>query len=289
MGYKNWAEVDWDAHASSTRGMSREEIFTATTIDPSLDPSKFAFREARDSEKNPESTPIMLWADDTGSMGRLAEQIIKTDLGTIMSALYDRKPVPDPAIACGSIGDVECDRAPIQVTQFESDIALVEQLKKFYVEGGGGGNMGESYAYAWAFAAYKTKVDIIKKRKKKGYLFTVGDECALPILRREHLKRFLDLDAQADMSAKKLAEDVQHDWHTFHLIVKPVSDQPVIESWRELLGQRAIVVQDLTKLAAGIVGIISVVEGHDADKVADGWDGDSAVIVRDVAAQLVRN
>ena len=74
------------------------------------------------------------------------------------------------------IGDHECDRSPLQVGQFEADDELMDKwLKSIYLEGGGGGNGGESYLLAWAFAARQTLLDATK-RGKKGFLFTIGDE-----------------------------------------------------------------------------------------------------------------
>lgn len=114
MGGARWSEVSWAAHASATSSKTRDEIFTSRSLDTGLDPSKFTKREACDSAANPASTPIILASDVTGSMGFLAEQMIRTNLGTIMREIHSRKAVHDPAILCAAIGDVECDSAPFR-------------------------------------------------------------------------------------------------------------------------------------------------------------------------------
>lgn len=288
MGNARFSDVDWDRHSRATSGKSRDEIFTSHSMRSDLDPAKVKIREAVDSEANPQTTPIILGCDDTGSMGVLAETIIKTGLGKIMGEIYKRKPITDPQIMCMAIGDATCDRAPLQVTQFEASVEpLVQQIAGLYIEGGGGGNNGESYALAWAFAGYKTRCDAIRKRHRRGYIFTIGDECALPVIGRGELQKFLGMDAQADMSTPVLLEEVQKDWHVFHLIVKPVSEQPVEGSWRALLGQRAILVPDVETLAEGIVAVIQMTEGESAEDVVGSWKGDRALpAVKAVAEQL---
>jgi hypothetical protein len=289
MGNSRYVDKDFTtySHAASTR--SRDEIFTRRVIDPSLDPAKIAFREAVDSEANPETTPIILGCDETGSMGALAETIIRHGLGTIMRELYARKPVTDPQIMCMGIGDAYCDQAPLQVTQFEAAVEpMVQQITSIYLEGQGGGNPGESYTLAWYFAAHKTKCDAFTKRHRKGYLFTIGDEAPLPVITRDQLKRFLGVDAQHDVEAHELLSAVEKNWHVFHLIVKPVVHQPVEKSWRTLLGQRAILVPDIEKLAEGIVAIIQMTEGAGHDTVIAEWADNKALdTVRKVTAQLV--
>ena len=286
MGNARWSNVDWDRHAQATAPQSRSQIFTQGGMHADLDPAKIKFREAVDSPANPASTPIILAADETGSMGILAETIIKTDLGIVMKELYDRKPVTDPQICCMATGDAYTDVAPLQVTQFEASIVLAEQLKNFYLEGNGGGNGGESYALAWAFAAYKTKCDAIRKRKRKGYLFTIGDEAPHLAITRDQLRTFFGMPAEADMNAKALLDHAQQDWNIFHLIVKPVDNQPVVAKWRELLGERAIVVPNHENLAAGIVSVIQVIEGMDPLHVSKTWTGSDAVTAHEAVMQL---
>ena len=61
--------------------------------------------------------------------------------------------IKDPQVLFLAIGDHECDTSPLQVGQFESSDELLEHwLTHVWLEGGGGGNRGESYALAWHFA-----------------------------------------------------------------------------------------------------------------------------------------
>lgn len=250
---------------------------------PDLDPAKFKKRECVASEANPNPTPIIIACDETGSMGRYAEQLIKHDIGVVMKKIYDRKPVPDPQIMAVALGDAYFDSSPIQATQFEASIAIAKQVENFYLEGGGGSNQGESYPLAWILAAYKTKCDSIRQRKGRGFLFTIGDECPLPKITKDQIRKFLVLEAQCDMDARILLDAVQKDWHVFHLIVKPVCSQPVVDTWKEWLGQNAIVINDTTKLAEGIVALIQLVKSGDPDEVVGSWSGVSEV--RDIVLQ----
>jgi len=286
MGAASWSSTDWDTHRSATSGKTVKENFKSTTIKDSLNPTKFKFREARDSDVNPESTPIILGSDVTGSMGEMANKIITEDLGKVMERLYAYKPVTNPAICCMAIGDITCDQAPVQATQFESDIRLAEQMRDFYIEGHGGGNDGESYPIAWLFALAKVKADIHKKRGKKGYLFTIGDEAPLETMKREHINQFLDIGAQADMDAKVLYDQVSRDWNIFHLMIKPVLHQRPEERWRKIIGNHLIMLQDLSCLAEVITAAIEYNEGISTDIVVSRYSGDSRKTVIDITSQV---
>ena len=288
MGNARWSSVDWNAHATTSALQSRAEIFTQSGMHPDLDPARIEFRESCDSVNNPASTPIILAADETGSMGVLAEHIIKRVLGVVMREIYDRKPVTDPHIMCMGFGDAYYDRAPLQVTQFEASVEpIVEQVRKIWLEGGGGGNNGESYMLPWLFAAYKTRCDAIRLRHRKGYLFTIGDESPILTIQREHIQRFVGLPAERDMDAAAFLADVQKDWHVFHLIVKPVGNQDVVANWRRILGERAIMVDNIENMAESIVSIIQVSEGQGGGDVVASWTGPAQIAARRIVTQLV--
>ena len=136
------------------REKSREEVFYRKRIDPEMNPLGIKLREARDSEdEHPESFPIIIALDETGSMGHIPELMIKEILPDIMEGIINAG-VKDPQICFMGIGDCNFgEEAPLQVGQFESSDELMEKwLTKIFLEGRGGGNGHESYQLAWYFA-----------------------------------------------------------------------------------------------------------------------------------------
>jgi hypothetical protein len=289
MGNSNWNPSNYSNYSRSVAGKSQQQIFTQTQCHPDLDPNKFNIRESVDSPANPSSTPVIVAVDETGSMGILAENIIKKGLGIIVEGIVNRKPIVDPHILLAAVGDAYCDSAPIQTTQFEADTTICQQIEKFYLEGNGGGNGGESYPIVWWFAMNKTHCDAINIRKRKGYLFTIGDEAYHPILARDHIKRFLGGDIEADVTAAELLKDVLEKWEVFHLITPTGSTeyQDAKNKWRELLGERAIVIDDWNRLGEVIVSAMQINEGQDANKVLNSWDGDTNIVVKNALSDMV--
>lgn len=271
MGNARWDDSTYTAYAASISHTSRADLFGSRALDPSLDPSKITVREAVDSAANPNSTPIILASDVTGSMGSLAEVIIKKGLGKIMGEIYTHRPIPDPQICCMATGDGFIDTAPLQVTQFEAAVEpMTAQLAKIWLEGGGGGNAGESYMLAWWFAVNKVTADAITKRHRKGYLFTIGDEACLGDISKGQQQRFLGVGAQDRILTVDVLKQAQEFWNVFHLIVKPVPHQPVVDSWTKLLGANAVAVENPDLLAETVVAIIRLCEGqHDVVNDAD--------------------
>lgn len=288
MGYTGWDPGSYDSYSTTVATKSRADIFTKSGLDEYLDPLKFKIRESRDSTANPESTPIIIASDVTGSMGGLAEQIIKRDLGIIMGEIYNRVPVSNPHILVAAVGDSQAgDRAPFQATQFESDISIASQMEKFFIEGGGGGNRGEQYILAWYFAAFRTECDAILKRGKKGYLFTIGDEAPLLTLTKNEVKKYFGDDIQDDIKAEDLLDIVKQNWHVFHIIVKPhgrFTHDP--KYWEDLLGDGVIILQDNSALGEVIVSTLQVVNGADKDAVAASWSGSTALVVADALKSI---
>jgi hypothetical protein len=289
MGNSRWDSGQYGDYSKSVSSKTGAQIFTNTDgCHDDLNPTKFKVRESCDSHDNPESTPVIIGVDETGSMGYLATEIIKRSLGVVVEGIYTRKPVSDPHVLLAAIGDMNCDAAPIQLTQFEADVKIVEQIEKFYIEGNGGGNGGESYPGIWWFALNKTACDAISKKGRRGYLFTVGDESPHKILRKEHIKRFLDGDVEADVDINELLSALLERWHVFHLITPTGAtiSQNAVEVWKDLLGERAIVVDDHSKLGEVIVSTMQVNEGQDLDVVCGSWDKSTGLVVRNAVSDL---
>ena len=139
MGYGSYRASDWSRLKESRKidGASVNEIFRSRNMDDRFNPRYIDKREARDSKEHPNSTPIAIGVDVTGSMGYLSEEIIKNSLNELMKKLYSTDLVEDPQLMFAAIGDVD-DDAPLQVTQFESDIRIAKQLMDLWIEGRGG-------------------------------------------------------------------------------------------------------------------------------------------------------
>ena len=286
MGYGGrMTSHDWDDYSTThIDGNAADKIYTSTKMDPTLDPKNVAMRESCDSPESPESTAVIAALDVTGSMGNVLEATAK-GLGVMVDELYKRRPVTDPQLMFMGVGDAEAgDQFPLQVSQFEADIRIAEQLTKIFFEHRGGGNSYESYILAWYFAALHTKIDCFEKRGKKGILFTMGDELPTPYLRPEDVSRVLGTTPQVQYTAKQVLEMVTRQYHVFHLIIEEGNyymyhGGQVIKEWTELLGQHAIPVSDCTKIAEVMVSVMQAVAGEDKDKIISSWDGDTSLVV----------
>ncbi|MDP5198164.1 hypothetical protein [Flavobacterium sp. DG2-3] len=238
---------------------SAAEIFTQNALHmahESMNPNGVLFREARDSDVHPNTVPIILGLDVTGSMGHIPHELIKDGLPKLMGGIIQGG-VPDPALLFLGIGDHECDRFPLQVGQFESgDEELDMWLTRTYIEGGGGGNAGESYLLAWYFAAFHTKTDAFEKRGQKGLLFTVGDEPGLKTLPASAIKEIMGQGQQTYTHLELLAE-AQKRYDVYHISVLH-SGQAINADveWKELLGQNCLSIEDHREIPNVIKKII---------------------------------
>lgn len=260
------------AYTRTTTGKTTDEIYTSRGMNKDLDPKGVKVRESRDSKDNPNSTPLIIALDVTGSMGIIADVLARDGLGTLFREIFDRKPIVDPHVMFMAVGDANCDACPLQVSQFEADNRIVEQLTKIFIEHGGGGNNFESYNLPWYFAAKHTEHDSLIKRGKRGYLFTVGDEEAPAPIFKEHIKEFIGDIPESDIDTREILREAQRMYDVFHIIIKEgdyarSALDRVVTSWKKLLGQHVIELADHKKLSETIVSTLEVVEGRDAREV----------------------
>ena len=217
MGRGSYTAADWAKLKESRRidKASVNEIFKAERMDDRFNPLYIDKREARDSEDHPNSTPIAIGVDVTGSMGYLSNEIIKNSLNELMKKLYSTNLVEDPQLMFAAIGDAVEDDAPLQVTQYESDIRIAEQLMDLWIEGAGG-DSPEDYQLLWYFVSRHTEIDSFSKRQKKGFCFTIGDAPFHQGLWAKDIKRIFGDDTK-DIGTKKLAEEASEKYELFHI------------------------------------------------------------------------
>lgn len=298
MGGGSFSSSAWSDYSSKVADKSADTIYNAPKAHAAFVPSAIKVREAFDNNEHPNSTPLILGLDVTGSMGSVLETAAKR-IGVLMLDMLKRGTITDPQIASMAIGDVIAgDKYPLQFTQFESDNRCVDQLTGLHFERGGGGNDNESYSLAWIAGAYLVDSHAWTKRQKKGYLITIGDENPTAKLSEAHIRHvFPDENLvpcpQGGIDAKTALELAEQKWHCFHIIVREGNHirhhglDFALTPWRELMGQRVIVLDDINDLSEVITSIIEVNEGRDVDDVAKSWDGSTAITVRNAVSGIV--
>lgn len=234
-----------------------QDMFKQRMIAPELDPNN-KMRECCDSKEHPNTIPVILALDVTGSMGGAAVEVAKK-LSVVMTGLYEK--VADVEFMIMGIGDLAYDDAPIQASQFESDIRIAEQLDKIYFEGGGGGNSYESYTAAWYFGLRHTKLDCWN-RGKKGIIITMGDEPLNPYLPKDALSRVTGDNLQGDIETKDLYNEVLRKFDIYHLAVNDSQtsyryhDAGIMKTFGKYLDNSHLRIVSMDNIANAIIDIV---------------------------------
>lgn len=253
-------------------GANANQLYKATEMDPQLNPYG-VMRECRDSDEHPNTIPVILALDVTGSMGKAAEAIQK-QLGNIMSSIYEK--IEDVEFMIMGIGDLSYDRSPIQASQFESDIRIAEQLDKVFLEFGGGGNRWESYTAAWYFGVHHVELDCWK-RNQKGIIITIGDEPLNPYLPANTLNRVLGCGLQRDVETPELYREALQKYNIFHIGVEESTtfkyyEKDILNTFGRLLKQNYIksTVKDLGDTITSIISNADISIDISATKIQNG-------------------
>lgn len=219
----------------------------ASKVHKDLDPKGLVMRESRDSAAHPEAVPVILVLDETGSMESVIRQIQRS-VRSIMKLLIGKGYLPHPHIMVMGIGDVpNGETAPLQVSQFEADDKIEQNIDNLYIEGACGGSNHESYQNAAYVAAYKTSTDHFEKRGQRGYLFIIGDEMNHPF-RAGEVRALIGTTAEMGQEIDGLTNEtiyaaVRERWNTFFVLPKNASNggsKVIMSHWKKLLGEEHV-------------------------------------------------
>lgn len=294
MGTGSWTSKAFADYTVSTKcvasvddfvkssGISTQKVYKNTKLSECLNPYH-VMRECRDTKEHPNTLPVILALDCTGSMGEASVAVAK-QLGKIMEDIFSNKDVPDVEFCMMAIGDLAYDTTPIQMGQFESDIRIAEQLDAIYFEGCGGGNNYESYTAAWYMGLNHCDLDCWK-RGQKGIIITLGDELPNPYLpkigRSNGLANATGDNLQGDIETTELLPQVREKFDVYHISVNDPNSSyeynnrkgDIDAEWRELLGKDSYFVcglNDLGKTISNIVtrNISSINGGNNSNEVS---------------------
>lgn len=247
------------AYDFSSGRITSGQVFKSSRIDESLNPQKFKIRECANTDEHPNTVPVILALDVTGSMGPACKETAEA-LGVIITNLY--KKFNDIEFCVMGIGDLAYDDAPIQMSQFESDVRIAEALDKIYMEHGGGGNKFESYTAAWYMGLHRTKLDCFDKQGRKGIIITMGDEPLNPYLPVRELNESAGAKEQGDIETNELYREASKKFDIYHIAVDSHAtcydsyEDDIKESFGKVLGQN-FMVSTISNLASTIEDCIT--------------------------------
>lgn len=304
MGYGNWSTNTYAARAAARKAAGLDPFAydqrlrampaNQRTVHPALDPalvagqgSPFAGRVMREcavTDEHPDPTPIAVLFDQTGSMGMIP-RVLQTKLAQLHGLLVRRGYATDPQLLFGAIGDAntgygrawsEC--APLQVGQFESDNRMDEQLESIYLEGNGGGQAKETYELGAYFLARHTHLEGFDRHGRKGFAFIIGDERPYETVSRAHVERLIGDRIEADIPTAAIFHELERRYHVFFVFVAQGSypaDYTLGSytdpgSWRGLLGERALELDDADAVCELIAATVGLTQGTvDLDDALD--------------------
>lgn len=278
MGYGYWTRDSFtrysaargrtvDSNGRLDRSLTEQQLFSQRALHPTLDPRN-VMRECCDSADHPQSLPVILALDVTGSMGAACAQVSRR-MNEVMTRLYDG--IRDVEFMVMGIGDLSYDRSPIQISQFESDIRIAEQLDRVYIEHGGGGNSYESYTAAWYMGLRHTRLDCWK-RGRKGLIVTLGDEPLNPVLPRAPLSAVTGDALQADVETPELYRQASERFEIHHIHVSHRQPDGYLDGVQNTFGRQLpqghLAIADLETVSDTLIRIITDFAGTAAQTEA---------------------
>ena len=114
MGLGGYSADLYESYSSVARSQTRDQVFTAKQSDDSYLAKNITTRESRDSEEHPNSNAIIIGFDVTGSMGNIPFEFVKHGLGAFTKDVFQGNVIEDPQVMSMAVGDITCDRSPIQ-------------------------------------------------------------------------------------------------------------------------------------------------------------------------------
>lgn len=219
-------------------------------------------------------TGVAVVLDVTGSMGDSAK-VVYDKLPMFYGQIEQQGYLDDFALSFAAVGDVDSDRAPLQVCDFDKGIALDDKVNKLYLEGEGGPSWKESYEMMAYY--YSRHVDFIHPEKRKPFLFFIGDEGFKDrILGGTTQKHFGE---SAVLSGKEAINELSQKYHVFMIHIpyssvkvsgaadkvesnNPSVEKNVCEQWSAVLGDRFISLDEPKAIVDVMLGCIAITTGR---------------------------
>lgn len=253
---------------------ARETGQLSEIVDPAINPMRFSKIRLNPHQRKWIATigcpmDIEVSCDTTGSMGGEVDTEMAV-LPDLYEAVAKVLPGYDPQLCLGIFGDCQ-DPFVMCRPQFEMEAPkIVKYLKEMAPQRGGHGNHGEDPQYAMFARAYLTDA-YTNRIGLKGYHFIVTDEPYHDHLRKEEIRRIFGKDIFKNElkticrelpTVKDMVSELKKKAHQFVLVMSDYYYDDTLTMWRNLCGEKSVVVIRSTKqLPAVISAIVGLTEG----------------------------
>lgn len=248
------------ARASYDRHVSRSYD---DAVSAKVDPGKLV----PTSLETKSESPIVIACDVTGSMGEWPATIFsKLPYLDLEGQEYMGKTME---ISFAAVGDAHCDSYPLQVREFTKGKSLEKELKKLIIEGGGGGQIMESYDLAALYYANNVKMP---NAINPMFIF-IGDESLYDNISKEQARDWARVSLKQRLSTKEAIENLKKKYSVY-LVRKPYesggrdgmssTDQKIHAQWASMLGEDRIAI---LPEAGRVVDVIFGLMANETDRI----------------------
>ncbi|AJF62056.1 TPA: hypothetical protein HA239_05655 [Candidatus Woesearchaeota archaeon] len=203
------------------------------------------------------ANPILVGVDVTGSMASWPGEIFdRLPLFATTLAQYR----DDAEFCFAAIGDATCDSYPLQVNKFGKGIDLEDHIKALGAEGGGGGQIKESYELFGYYMLNNVKTP----NALSPFLFILGDEMFYPAVNPDQVEHYIGSTLQSGIDSLGLWAALSQKYNMFFL-QKPYGhggeasvDAEVRKAWEKALGkERVIQLPSMERTVDIMMGIVA--------------------------------
>lgn len=199
-------------------------------------------------------------------------------MGNWSKVMYDKLPMfycqlniqgyaNDVEICFAAIGDATTDTAPLQVTKFTKGTDVDDEIKKLWLEGGGGDRDWpcESYELAAYYFARKATFTGLAPGTKP-FLFITGDEGFYPCVFAAHVQQYCGDDlGNKDIDVNQMFQELRRKYHVFYLhkaFAQADIEAIMVQNWVNAVGAEFILnISEPKALADVMLGAIAMVNG----------------------------
>jgi hypothetical protein len=111
-------------------------------------------------------------------------------------------------------------------------------------------------------AARHTSIDCWEKRRRKGYLFIIGDEMAYPAVKFRQVNQLMGGALQTDVPLAQIIDEVRQRYHLYFIIPGGAahgSEQPIVDFWQRHVGAERVIIldqpEDTSETIALLIGV----------------------------------